>query len=78
MPKKQPKKDTAIDLGLTPAQFKAFEIVKKRSLKKLDTTIKDVAKAWGGKNRTYTSRTLKALIDKGLVERYSTRFYKLV
>lgn len=43
----------------------------------MTTTSGDLSKAWGDKERSYVYRVLKVLTDKGLVERYSQRYYKL-
>lgn len=65
------------EYGLTVAEFRVYEIVAFRQEQKRTTTSGDVARGWGGKNRSYTYRVLKSLIDKGLVEQYSQRYYRL-
>lgn len=66
----------AVQLGLTPGEFEVYSIVRKRHLKGKTTANSDVAEAWD-KSRTYVYRTLRSLVDKGLVERYSGIFYRL-
>lgn len=64
-------------LGLTDAQNNAYRILQNRQARGLTTTSSDVAEEWGDKDRSYVYRVLKALCDKGMVERYSRRYYKL-
>ena len=63
--------------GLTDAQSKALCILTNRQTKGLTTTPGDLAKDWKGKHRSYAYKVLKVLCDKKLVERYSTKYYKL-
>lgn len=63
--------------GLTGAEFAVYQIVEKRQAAGKTTTSGDVAKAWKGKNRSYTYRVLKSLMDKALLEQYSQRYYRL-
>lgn len=63
--------------GLTAAEDAAYQIVAKREAAMKTTTSGDVAEAWDDKNRSYTYRVLKSLIDKGLLEQYSHRYYRL-
>ena len=65
------------ELGLTGAEHEVFQIVSKRQAAGKTITSGDVAAAWGGKNRSYTYRVLKSLMNKGLIEQYSQRYYKL-
>lgn len=65
------------DYGLTGAEFCVYQIVEKRHAGNKTTTSGDVAREWGGKNRSYTYKVLASLIVKGVVEQYSQRYYRL-
>jgi hypothetical protein len=54
-----------------------YKIVEKQQAQNLITTSGMVAKAWGGKNRSYTYKVLASLMVKGLIEQYSQRYYRL-
>ncbi len=68
----------AASVGLTEAENAVYRIVRERQRRNRTTTSGDVAVAWDGKNRQYVWRKLEALIEKGLIERYSGRYYRTV
>lgn len=65
------------DHGLTGAEFRVYKIIEKRHREGKTTTSGDVAKAWGGKNRSYTYRVIATLMKAELVEQYGQRYYRL-
>lgn len=76
-PPKKPKLNPA-DHALTGAENDVYKIVEARHRAGKTTTSGDVAKEWGGKNRSYTYRVLSALMRKELIEQYSQRYYRLL
>jgi len=76
---KKPKLDKSnpLDFCLTVVQADVLQIIAKRTKAGRITTRMDVSEALGGKDKSWTCRILRALIDKGLVERYEQRYYKL-
>jgi predicted transcriptional regulator len=76
---KKPKLDKSnpLDFCLTVVQADVLQIIAKRTKAGRITTRMDISEALGGKDKSWTCRILRALIDKGLVERYEQRYYKL-
>lgn len=76
---KKPKLDKSnpLDFCLTVVQAEVLQIIAKRTKAGRITTRMDISEALGGKDKSWTCRILRALIDKGLVERYEQRYYKL-
>ena len=76
---KKPKLDKSnpLDFCLTVVQAEVLQIIAKRTKEARITTRIDISEALGGKDKSWTCRILRALIDKGLVERYEQRYYKL-
>jgi len=76
---KKPKLDKSnpLDFCLTVVQAEVLQIIAKRTKAGRITTRIDISEALGGKDKSWTCRILRALIDKGLVERYEQRYYKL-
>ena len=73
----KPRTVNPAEQSLTEAHYAVYCILSARQHEGKTTTSGDVAAEWGGKNRSYTYKVLKALIDKGLVEQYSQCYYKL-
>jgi len=63
--------------SLTQAEHEVFKIVRDRQNRNKTTTSGDVAADWG-KDRTYVYRKLMSLIEKGLIERYSHLYYRVL
>lgn len=76
---KKPKLDKSnpLDFCLTVVQAEVLQIIAKRTKAGRITTRIDISEALGGKDKSWTCRILRSLIDKGLVERYEQRYYKL-
>lgn len=76
---KKPKLDKSnpLDFCLTVVQAEVLQIIAERTKYGSITTRLDISKSLGGKDKSWTCRILRALIDKGLVERYEQRYYKL-
>lgn len=76
---KKPKLDKSnpLDFCLTVVQAEVLQIIAQRTKAGRITTRMDISEALGGKDKSWTCRILRALIDKGLVERYEQRYYKL-
>ena len=76
---KKPKLDKSnpLDFCLTVVQADVLQIIAKRTKAGRITTRMDISEALGGKDKSWTCRIVRALIDKGLVERYEQRYYKL-
>lgn len=70
-------KSNPLDFCLTVVQADVLQIIAKRTKAGRITTRIDISEALGGKDKSWTCRILRALIDKGLVERYEQRYYKL-
>lgn len=70
-------KSNPLDFCLTVVQAEVLQIIAKRTKAGRITTRIDISEALGGKDKSWTCRILRALIDKGLVERYEKRYYKL-
>ena len=66
----------ATNQPLTDPEKAVLNIVKKRCAKGLTTWNKDIVAEWK-KNRIYVCRILNRLIEKGLVERYSSFYYRI-
>lgn len=60
------------------AEAAVYKIVRRRQSRGLTITSGTVAKDYGNKHRVHVYRLLRSLIEKGLVERYDTRYYRLV
>lgn len=67
----------AAKLELTAAQNAVYKIVHSRQLSGETTTSTDVTNDRGLKDRSSTYRVLKSLIEKGLIETYAGKYYKL-
>lgn len=65
------------ELGLTAAESAAYTALTTAIGEGKTVTSGDVAERMDGKNRSYIYRVLERLINKGLVERYGQRYYKL-
>lgn len=63
--------------GLTDAQNDVYQIIVRRQANHLVTTAGDVKESYRDKDRAWIYRLLKALITKGLIERYDRNFYRL-
>lgn len=76
---KKPKLDKSnpLDFCLTVVQADVLQIIAQRTKAGRITTRMDISEALGGKDKSWTCRILRSLIDKGLVERYEQRYYKL-
>lgn len=66
-----------VDLMLTETQAKVYKILSDRYQSGKLTTRSDVEKALGGKEKSWVWRILNSLSEKGLVERYEQKYYKL-
>ncbi len=65
------------ELGLTSAETEVFKAIKRLSKTDQPITCGEVV-AKVGNHRTWVWRCLQGLINKGLVERYGSIFYRLV
>ena len=76
---KKPKLDKSnpLDFCLTVVQSEVLEIVARRTKAGRITTRLDISEALGGKDKLWTCRILRALLEKGLIEKYEQRYYKL-
>lgn len=76
---KKPKLDKSnpLDFCLTVVQAEVLQIIAKRTKAGRITTRMDISEALGGKDKSWTCRILRALLEKGLIEKYEQRYYKL-
>lgn len=76
---KKPNLDKAnpLDFCLTVVQAEVLQIIAKRTKEARITTRIDISEALGGKDKSWTCRILRALLEKGLIEKYEQRYYKL-
>jgi len=76
---KKPKLDKSnpLDFCLTVVQSEVLKIVARRTKAGRITTRLDISEALGGKDKSWTCRILRALLEKGLIEKYEQRYYKL-
>jgi len=63
--------------SMTAAQASVYKIIEARQRKGETTKTADVAKKWGGRNRQYVLRTIRSLMDKGIVESYNRIYYRI-
>lgn len=70
-------KSNPLDFCLTVVQSEVLKIVARRTKAGRITTRLDISEALGGKDKSWTCRILRALLDKGLIEKYEQRYYKL-
>ncbi len=64
-------------LGLTSLQLQAFRVIEQRQSAGELTTRSDIQTALEGREKSWVSRNLAVLIEKGLIELYNQRYYKL-
>jgi len=64
-------------MALTQAQSDVFRVVRTRQNAGKITTRADIEKQLDMNDKSWTCRILKALIEKGAIERYDQRYYKL-
>ena len=72
-----PKSLNPAESGLTGAEYEVYNIVRARQAENETITTRYVSEEWGGKEMSWTWRVLRALMDKGMIEQYSGRFYRL-
>lgn len=65
-----------VDLHLTLVQTNVLTIIKRRYAEGKLTMRSDIEVELGGKDKSWVCRILRALHDKGLIERYVQRYYK--
>lgn len=65
------------DLKLTNVQANVFNIISVRHKSGRITTRADIDEALGGIEKSWACRVLRSLTEKGLIERYGQRYYKL-
>lgn len=70
-------KINASEFGLTEAQLKIYKAIEKRHRSYLITTRADIERDLGGLDKSWVCRILRILSSKGLVERYSQRYYRI-
>jgi len=66
-----------VDLSLTAVQFQVYNTVLTRHQSGQLTTRANIEEALGGRDKSWICRILRALSDRGLIERYQQRYYKL-
>jgi len=75
--RKKTKSLNPVDLCLTPTQHKAYLFIAKRHAAGQITKRSDIQAALNNVDRAWICRIIDVLIDRGLVERYKQRYYKL-
>lgn len=66
-----------VDLQLTAVQSGVYSILLARHQSGQLTTRADIETALGGKDKSWICRILRVLSEKGLIERYQQRYYKI-
>ena len=64
--------------GLTKAEYNIFRVLKKRLDMDKVTSTGDISYALDGLDRSWIYRILISLTEKGIVERYGQRFYRII
>ena len=76
--KKKILKLNPVEEGLTEAEYNVFKVLEKRQVRGKVTSTGDISKALRGLDRSWIWRNLMSLIEKGIVEQYSRRCYRII